>query len=31
MIGEQAKRLRDVVADLGALPDVREIGALTRA
>jgi 2-methylcitrate dehydratase PrpD len=30
VIGEQAKRLRDVVADLGALPDVREIGVLTR-
>jgi hypothetical protein len=30
VIGEQAKRLRDAVAGLGALPDVREIGALTR-
>ena len=30
VIGERAKRLRDVVADLGALPDVRELAALTR-
>ncbi len=30
VIGERAKRLRDVVAGLGALPDVREIGALAR-
>ena len=30
VIGEQAKRLRDAVAGLGALPDVREIAALTR-
>jgi 2-methylcitrate dehydratase PrpD len=30
VIGEQAKRLRDVIADLDALPDAREIGVLTR-
>jgi 2-methylcitrate dehydratase PrpD len=30
VIGEQAKRLRDAVAGLDTLPDVREIGALTR-
>jgi 2-methylcitrate dehydratase PrpD len=30
VIGEQAKRLRDLVADLAALPDVRELAALTR-
>ena len=30
VIGEQAKRLRDLVTDLAALPDVQELGALTR-
>jgi 2-methylcitrate dehydratase PrpD len=30
VVGEQANRLRDLVADLGALPDVAEICALTR-
>jgi 2-methylcitrate dehydratase PrpD len=30
VISEQAKRLRDLVADLAALPDVRELAALTR-
>jgi 2-methylcitrate dehydratase PrpD len=30
VIGEQAKRLRDLVADLGSLPSVAEVCALTR-
>jgi 2-methylcitrate dehydratase PrpD len=30
VIGEQAKRLRDLVAELAALPDTRELAALTR-
>jgi hypothetical protein len=30
VIGEHAKRLRDLVSDLGALPGVDEVGALLR-